>query len=275
MNRTLQILFSVFGLIMLGIIGWRVYQDSWSIVNWGMLAVAALACLLVFRNFLYVFSYSYAVAAMGNALLIGWLLPSMAAWLLGAALFLFGLRMALFFGARQGSASYASRKLRVDEQNAKMPLGARIPLWILPSLLYAFHAMPLYVVARAGELSAAVLAGAAIVLAGTAIEGIADATKQRAKARDAERPVTHGIFRRWRHPNYAGEIVVQLGLLIAGLSAVGGVLDAVAVSLAPGYIIILMAAEARTLDEKQLARYGEDVAWRSYHAASGSLLPRP
>jgi steroid 5-alpha reductase family enzyme len=273
-HRSLQIIFSVFALLILGLIGWQVVAGTWSPVNSGMLAIAAACCLLVFVRFLYVFNYSYALALMLNALLLMVALRSPAALLLGAIAFAFGLRLFLFCRARQRGESYAPKMEKIIATDRAMPLPVRIPLWLMPTLLYSFHLMAVYHAGLAGRLTPGVLLGAALMLAGLAVEGVADAQKQRVKRMDPRQPVTTGIYRRWRHPNYAGEILFQSGLVVAGIAAATGIVPLLAAVLTPLYIVILMRAEAARLDGEQQARYAGDPAWLAWHRASGSLLPR-
>lgn len=274
MHRSLQIIFSVFALLILGLIGWQVVAGTWSAVNSGMLAVAAACCLLVFVRFLYVFNYSYALALMLNALLLMAALRSPAALLLGAIAFAFGLRLFLFCRARQRGESYAPKMEKIIATDRVMPPPVRIPLWLMPTLLYSFHLMAVYHAGLAGQITPGVLLGAALMLAGLLVEGIADAQKQQVKRMDPRQPVTTGIYRRWRHPNYAGEILFQAGLIVAGLAVATGIVPLLAAVLTPLYIVILMRAEAARLDREQQARYSGDPAWLSWHRASGSLLPR-
>lgn len=274
MNRSLQIIFSVFALLILGLIGWQVVAGTWSPVNWAMLAIAATCCLLVFVRFLYVFNYSYALALMLNAVLLIVALRSPAALLLGGIAFAFGLRLFLFCLSRQRGESYAPKMQKIIATDRAMPLPVRIPLWLMPTLLYSFHLMAVYHAGLAGRLTPGVLLGGALMLAGLVIEGVADAQKQRVKRVAPARPVITGIYRRWRHPNYAGEILFQSGLIVAGITAAAGLVPLLAAVLTPLYIVILMRAEAARLDREQQARYAADPGWQSWHAASGSLLPR-
>jgi len=274
MNRGLQIIFSVFALLILALIGWQLSAGTWSPVNWGMLAIAAACCLLVFVRFLYVFNYSYALALMLNALLLMAALRTPAALLLGSIAFAFGLRLFLFCQARQRGESYGPKMQKIIATDRAMPLPVRIPLWLMPTLLYSFHLMAVYFAGLAGRITAGVSLGAALMLAGLVIEGVADAQKQRVKRADPGQPVTTGLYRRWRHPNYAGEILFQSGLIVAGLAVATQFVPALASLLTPLYIVILMRAEAARLDREQQARYATDPAWSAWHAASGSLVPR-
>ena len=130
-------------------------------------------------------------------------------------------------------------------------------------------------VGTSGASGAGVWIAALIILAGTFIEGLADQQKQAGKAADPTSFVTDGLFARWRHPNYAGEIIVQIGLIIAGLSAVSaGWGNYAAVTIAPLYVILLMISECSRADKYQQLRYGDKEEYQAYLHRSGSLFPR-
>jgi steroid 5-alpha reductase family enzyme len=281
MDRRLQFIFSGFALVMLILLGWRAWTGAWTGLHWAMLGVAALCCSLVFVRFVFIFTYSYALSALLNGALIALWLQSPAAWLLGGIMCLYGLRLFAFIWSRDHSASYAPRVDAVKQADAGMPAPAKISLLVMCSLLLCFQVMAIAFAgsqtAFAGAMSTpspGVLVGAAIMFAGTVIEGLADWQKQAAKRDDAGQLVTTGLYRRWRHPNYAGEILLQLGLIIAGLWSVSTLGDALVVVIAPSYIVILMVAEAFRVDKEQELKYGTGDEYKAWRGASGSLVPR-
>jgi steroid 5-alpha reductase family enzyme len=137
-----------------------------------------------------------------------------------------------------------------------------------------FHLMALWLAAGSTELSVGIVAGAGIMLVGTLIEGIADWQKQRSKQAAPEQFVANGLFARWRHPNYLGEILMQVGLMTIAVSCAATVDDFIAGIISPLYIFILMISESRRVDDYQASRYGNDPVWVEYRARSGSLFPR-
>jgi steroid 5-alpha reductase family enzyme len=203
MTRPIQIIFSCIALAMLALFVYRVMGGDWTALNWGMLAVAATACLLVFVRFMQIFSYGYALSAIGNGLLIVTLRPSVAAGLLAAVAILYGIRMSVFIWRRNQSASFAPQVAEGNARDQAMPMGVKVMLWHLCTWLFAYHLMAVYFVAERGELTTGVLIGALVMLAGVTLEGLADAQKQRVKQRDASALVTEGLYRRrgaaWPH----------------------------------------------------------------------------
>lgn len=274
MDRRIRIIFSAFVALMIGLFAWRVSQGTWAPVNWVMLALSATLCLLVFVRFVYIFNFSYALCAILNGALIWVARPAPATALVGGAAILYGLRLLWFTWMRTRSRSYAPRMEKVAAIDRGMPAPGKAALWFMCTWLLTFHLMALWLAAVRVELTAGVVAGAAIMVSGTVLEGIADWQKQQAKRRAADRFVTDGLFARWRHPNYLGEILMQTGLMIVAASCAAGPGDLLAGIVAPLYIAVLMLFEARRIDDDQVARYGSEHAYVAYRERSGSLLPK-
>lgn len=274
MGRKIQIIYQVCGLIMLVLLVLGIRNGSWSALNYGMLAVAALCCLLVFVRFVYVFNYSYALAAALNGALLAVLLPGTPSLLLGGAAMLYGARLFWFSWSRQRHASYAPRMANVIQADEAMPAPVKVALWINTTLLLTFHLMAVYVAGNSPVMNAGIALGASIMLAGTIIEGVADWQKQQVKNANPDDPVLTGVFSRIRHPNYLGEILLQVGLLTAGWTAATSLTQVVIVAIAPGYIILLMISEARRVDGTQETRYFDHAEYLAWRERTGSLLPR-
>lgn len=273
MGKRIRIIFSVLVFVMLGLFGWRVYQGVWSPVNWTMLALAATACLLVFVRFVYIFNFSYALVTILNGALIWIARPSPATALVAAAAILYGTRLLWFTWSRTRSRSYAPRMDYVIAADVEMQTAGKIGLWFMCTWLLTFHLMALWLAAEHAELTAGIIAGAGVMVFGTLLEGVADWQKQRAKHVAPDRFVTAGLFARWRHPNYLGEILMQSGLMIVAVSAAADVGDIAAGVVAPLYIFVLMVSESRRVDDYQVTHYGSDPAYVKYRQSSGSLLP--
>ncbi len=273
MEKTVRQIFSVFCLVMLGLMIWLIRGDLWTPVNWGMFVIALGSCTLVFVNFVYIFSYSYGLCVAFSSAWIWLMKPGLASALMAAVGIAYGTRLFVFTWQRMRSDSYAAKVKVINERSDATPMFVKVLLWVQCALLHTFHLMATYLVAVNGVLNPGVIAGIAIMFAGTAIESVADAQKQAAKAADPNALVTRGVFSRWRHPNYAGEILLHVGLIVAGLSVANSWWQFVVVSIAPVYIIILMVSEAVRVDALHEQKYGSDESYREYRRSSGSLLP--
>ena len=273
MQKLIRQVFSAFCVAMLALLIWRVIGGVWTPLNWGMFAVASVSCLLVFVNFVYVFNYSYAICVALSSALIWWSMPSVVAALMAGVGIAYGLRLFWFTWQRMHSESYAGKVKIIDENSAAMPLPIKLAIWFQCTLLHTFHLMALYFVAAKGVLTPVIVVGIAVMFAGTLIEALADAQKQAVKADEPDGLVIGGLFSRWRHPNYAGEILLHVGLIIAGLAAVNNLPNMLALIVAPLYIIILMISEAQRVDQLHAEKYGAQPEYENYRARSGSLLP--
>ena len=274
MKDHIRKIFAVFSLVMLGLMIWRVSGGVWTTVNWGMFAIAALSCLLIFKNFVYVFNYSYGLCVALNAALIWYVMPTPVSALMGAVAFTYGVRLFLFTWNRMHSESYGEKYAGIQKADSYVPKPVKFSLWVQCTMLHTFHLMGLWFVAGKGVINSVVLVGIAVMLAGTLIEAIADSQKQIAKSQDSTALVTNGLFARWRHPNYAGEILFHVGIIIAGLASVSSAADAIVVLVAPLYIMLLMITEASRVDGVHVEKYGETKAYPEYRANSGSLIPK-
>lgn len=275
MYKHIRKIFSVFALVMLALLVSRIYADAWTPLNWVMLGVSAAVCLLVFNCFVYIFNYSYSLACLINGIVLAAASGTAPGYLLGGAMAVYGARLLWFTWVRTNSDSYAARVENVRREDAKLPKPVKVALWLQCTLLYTFHLFAVYEAGLRLQLSTGVILAALIIVAGILIEAVADAQKQAAKAANPETFVTNGLFARWRHPNYIGEIVVQVGLIVAGLSVVGAHWGAwLAVVVSPLYIILLMLSECLRADDSMELRYGDREDFRAYKENSGSFLPR-
>lgn len=273
MQGPLRIIFSLTVLAFWALFGIGLATGNWTGAQWALLAVGHGVCLVIFVRFVHVFTYGYSVSMLLGALAVAALAPTPAGLAVAVPAALFGLRLTHFVRQRNGSASYAASVARQVAADASIPLPFRVFMWLSVSWLMAFELMPLWFVARSGEPTAGVLAGAAVMLAGLAIEAVADAQKQASKAKDPSAFARDGLFRLARHPNYLGEILFQAGVIIAVLGAVSGAWELLVAVLAPLYIVTLMTYAGLEQDRQQQARYGGDPAYVRYRAATGLFLP--
>jgi steroid 5-alpha reductase family enzyme len=268
-------IFPAFVLVMWICVGLLIAQGRWTPLNWFLALEAASACAVVFINFAFVFNYGYATSVILLNLTIllvrGFTVASV---LICGALMIYGLRLWTFSALRYRSRSFASNRRALDATHTQLPMFVKVLVYVQTLTLMTFHAMTSYNVATSGRMTVCVGVGVVVLLAGLALEGTADRHKQRAKAADPWTFVSTGPFSRSRHPNYLGEILVQSGVIIAGLASAHGAVALVAAILAPLYIIILMFSMVARGEAMKAARYGEDSQFQAYTQVSGPLVPR-
>jgi steroid 5-alpha reductase family enzyme len=207
------------------------------------------------------------------SLLLMFHLRNLPALLIGGLCAAYGLRLWQFVFAR-----HRARAARGDPDtdlalHLRTPLGLKIFIWIMVSWLMAFMGMTTWLVGLRGTMTPWVVAGAILMVSGLGAETIADNQKQLAKAAAPDRWVDYGLFARVRQANYAGEILFQVGLMLAAVGAADTAREYLLAWVAPFYVVVLMIFQARELDGKQLARYGGAADYQAYRARSGRLLP--
>lgn len=270
----IRFIFPAFVLAMWVICGVGMAGGQWTLINWAMLGVAHLACAIIFSNFVYVFSYGYGLSMLlVNLLVMAWR-PVPAVLLIGGLGLAYGVRLVWFVHVRYKSHGYSSTRTRGEVADAGVPLPLRLFMWISCGWLMTFLAMPAWLAAGpSGDITVGILCGAGLMLAGLVLESVADQQKQAAKAVNPAAFVSSGLYRRMRHPNYLGEIIFQLGLVLVAAASATSAWALAAGTAGPAYIVILMYFAARGQDAEQRRRYGEDPAFRAHQQQSGSLLP--
>jgi len=273
-------IFPVFVVAMWVVTGFWIANGVWTNLNWLLAAAAAICCAVVFVNFVHVFNYGYAASLFVlNLVIIVAKGAPLGAVLLGGLLMVYGVRLWLFTFLRYRSPGFVGRKAGLKIAHKNLPGFVKVALFLQTTTLMTFHAMSTYNVATKAKhdhndnLSAWVLAGAAILLVGLLLEAVADGQKQRAKAASPSAWIETGLFKRVRYPNYLGEIVVQVGVVVAGLGSGVAWYGYAAAVLAPLYIMILMLSATTGGELSKEARYGEDPDYQAYVARSGALLP--
>ncbi len=269
-------IFPLFVLLMWVTTGFLVTQGAWTGTNWLLAAVAAAFTLIVFVNFALVFSLGYtaSVAAL-NVLVLVLVGAPPAALLVGGLLVVYALRLGSFVVRRMRHPSYSARAAGLRAAHTSVPLPIKVLLWVQTTTLFTFHAFATWTLASAdAAISPVVAVGAGLLVLGIAVEATADTQKQRHKRSGDTGWARTGLWSRSRHPNYLGEILVQLGVLVSALGVADGVWGVLAVVLAPTYIAILMLSATTGGEQAAAQRYGEDPDFAAYVARTGVLLPR-
>lgn len=117
--------------------------------------------------------------------------------------------------------------------------------------------------------------GWSIWLIGMVIEGVADYQKLvfQAEPASANRWINSGLWSVVRHPNYLGEILLWVGLLVSASSVFHHV-DHLAL-LSPVLIVLQLVhvSGIRILERRALRRWGEDPAYQHHLRSTYRLLP--
>lgn len=209
--------------------------------------------------------------------------------LLMLAYALYGLKVCAFQAVRDADPAYVTKALEpMRKQQAKSkrraggkpvpPVGfstARLPLVLGVGTLLSTFAFPLHAAAQASSSGLSTLGGllgGLLALGGLGLQTVADVQKLAFKREcGADALCRTGLFSLSRHPNYLGELAFQAGVLLAGLAsavASGGAFRAVARAvlscLAPLAFCGIMIGATRSLEERQLAAYADEINYREW-----------
>ncbi len=245
---------------------------------WIVFLVSLAACSVGFHMYIWFFSVGYGLAISAIAAALGIAFHGSmgpAEWIACILLFFYGLRLAGYLLLREKkSAAYRTVLNPEMERSKKMPLIAKILLWITCGFLYTLMTIPLYYrMQNHVEPDAALWVGIVIMAVGIALELIADMQKSAAKKKNSRRFVDTGLYRLVRCPNYFGELLLWLGVLVSGVTALQGVWQWVLAIL--GYLLInwVMFSGARRLEIRQDKNYGDDPEYQKYVRSVPIIIP--
>jgi steroid 5-alpha reductase family enzyme len=118
------------------------------------------------------------------------------------------------------------------------------------------------------------LLGLFIWLFGFVLETVADAQKFRFKQAHPKEFMHSGVWRRLRHPNYTGEILVWIGFALVASSVLSG-WSLLLAWISPLWIALLLikVSGIPLLEQAAEKRYGKEPAFQDYVASSHRLIP--
>ncbi len=245
---------------------------------WIVLLVSLLACSVGFRMYIWFFSVGYglAIAAIAAVLAVGFYgtmgLPE---WICVALLVVYGLRLSGYLLIREmKSAAYRTVLNPEMERSKKMPLAAKAALWVTCGVLYTLMTIPLYYRLKNGAApDAALWIGLVVMALGIMMEIVADAQKSAAKKKNSRRFVDTGLYRLVRCPNYLGELLIWLGMLVTGFTALRGFWQWALALL--GFVLIawVMFSGTRRLELRQDKNYGSDPEYQKYVRTVPIIIP--
>lgn len=149
-----------------------------------------------------------------------------------------------------------------------------VSVWvILLPVIIALNATPEQ--ANEAWLSVGPPIGAAIFLFGLLVETVADAQKFKFKTTPGNdgKFMSEGLFSLVRFPNYAGEILVWVGIFIACAPVLSGWQWATIIS--PLWItsLLLGISGIPLLEQSNEEKYGHLAAFQQYRASTAKLIP--
>lgn len=195
--------------------------------------------------------------------------------ILGGVVIVWAARLGSFLFARNRRSGHDDRFDEIKVSKLRF-----LTVWTLQGLWVSLTAAAAWIAISA---SAPVQAdwimwlGLLIWAAGFGIEVVADLQKSRFKAdpQNAGKFIHTGLWSVSRHPNYFGEIVLWIGVLIMALPVLQG-WQWVAL-LSPVFVILLLTRVSGIplLEAKAQKKWGQDPEYQAYRARTSALLPLP
>lgn len=126
-------------------------------------------------------------------------------------------------------------------------------------------------------LNAFTLVGLVAWLTGFGIEVVADGQKSRFRAdpANAERFISHGLWRYSRHPNYFGEILLWIGIAVMAYPLLSGWQQLTLISPLFVYVLLTRISGVNLLEASGRKRWGDNPAYREYCERTPALFLNP
>ncbi len=147
-------------------------------------------------------------------------------------------------------------------------------LWVFLTLSCGLVAMT---TGGRGDLDAFAGVGAAMWVAGFAIEAVADRQKRvfRHDPANDGRFITTGVWAWCQHPNYFGEILLWAGIAVIALPTLEGARYATLISPIFVFVLLTRISGIPLLRARGKKRWGNEPAYRDYLERTPVLVPRP
>lgn len=190
-------------------------------------------------------------------------------------LILYGLRLSGYLAYRELKSKSYSKFMKGEIKDGKtMPLFVKCMLWITCGLLYFMMCSPIiFRIANGAVTDTTFIVGICVMVFGILLEAAADLQKNKAKKINPKRFVDKGLYKIVRCPNYLGELIMWTGVLIAGCTALEGIIQWIVSIIGYLGIVYVMFSGARRLEIRQDKNYGEDTEYQEYKGKTPILIP--
>jgi steroid 5-alpha reductase family enzyme len=127
-----------------------------------------------------------------------------------------------------------------------------------------------------GDIEIMTLLGLVIWLIGFCIEVIADRQKRkfRKTTENKSRFISSGLWAWSRHPNYFGEIILWIGVLVIALPTLIGWQYVTVLSVPYVIIMLTKVSGVIKLEKTSDQKWGTDEAYQKYKTNTPTLIPR-
>ena len=148
-------------------------------------------------------------------------------------------------------------------------------IWLYMSGLMSYwNTIPYLYTLRADGLSRSSLIGLSLISVGAVLQAVADYQKKRHKFENGALSFcTDGVYSVCRHPNYLGEVMIHLGVLVSGYSLFPSIPRWLLVGASPLLISALMFYITSVKAHKQAMKYSSNFEYAVYQRKVKKLIP--
>lgn len=186
------------------------------------------------------------------------------------------------WAARLGSFLFLrTRKAGKDDRFDELKVSKLrfLMVWMLQALWVTLTASAAWIAISSSHqapLGWTTVLGVALWVAGFAFEVTADMQKSRFKADPSNdgKFIDTGLWSRSRHPNYFGEIVLWIGVLVVAIPVLQGWQWVAVISPVFVWVLLTKVSGVPQLEKKGREKWGHDSAYLAHVARTPSLIPR-
>lgn len=251
---------------------------AWPLFMWGVTIVAAIGCVMGFKEFVWFMSvgYGFSVMCIGLFHLVFGLINhslTLGTTIISILFIIYGYRLGGYILKRELTNAHYKKTLEATGSTKAMPIPVSFMMWGMMSLLYTAQTSSLtYRVINGAKDNFFVYLGIVIMIIAIIGEAVADKQKSNAKKINPKRFCDTGLYKIVRCPNYFSEILFWVGVSVSGIGATSGK-QWIVVIVALIMITFIMYNSAQRLELRQEKNYGLDPEYQKYSDTTPLLFP--
>ncbi|MCE1173858.1 MAG: DUF1295 domain-containing protein [Propionibacteriales bacterium] len=195
-------------------------------------------------------------------------------WVLAAMVSLWALRLGTFLFRRVERVGKDSRFDQIKQSAPRF-----LSVWTIQALWVSVTASAAWIAISSqtrAPLDGWAVAGVLLWVIGLAIEAVADAQKSRFKSdpANAGKFIRTGLWSRSRHPNYFGEILLWVGVLVVTVPVLQGWGWVALISPVFVALLLIRVSGIPLLEAKADATWGGQPDYEAYKKSTPTLVPK-